>query len=217
MVSEHLALLQILYIFVQPRYVWKMFFPCCGMEKTSSHYHHIRRWTNHLPWSSFVVSSYHFIDVTEQAVSLPRGMAEPRLSQIELVNICLACHRNVLQSSWVHWSTDEPTVILLGTGITANPPKKTNQLTVNQSQVTFSYGCSPVTPLSGVILCYVVLCQLGIRVEASEPERSKFKEYYVVTQEDCHSSDLSMCKTDKKWIGIWPYDRLSIWSRQKCL
>lgn len=81
---------------------------------------------DHLPWSSLVVSSYHFIDVTEQAVSPPQGMAEPRLSQIELVNICLACHRNVLQSSWVHWSTDEPTLILLGTGITVNPPKKTN-------------------------------------------------------------------------------------------
>lgn len=97
-----------------------------------------------LSWSGVVVSNYHFIDVTEQTVSLPQGMAEPRLSQIELVNICLACQRNVLQSSWVCWSTDEPIVFLLGLGITVNLWKTKSLFTVNPSQVASSDAQSPL-------------------------------------------------------------------------
>lgn len=54
----------------------------------------------HFPCSSLALSYYQFINVSEQAVSPPLGTTEPRLPQIELVNIYPSGHRNVLRSSW---------------------------------------------------------------------------------------------------------------------
>lgn len=80
---------------------------------------------DHLALEQLSAACYDSLNVSEQAACPPRSTTEPRLSQIELVNICPARRRNVLQPSWALGAADEPTVILLGTGVTVSP-RKTN-------------------------------------------------------------------------------------------
>lgn len=106
---------------------------------------------------------------------LPQGTTEPRLSQIEPVNICPACHRNVLQSSWALWATDEPVVILLGTGRYREPPKNKSLLSgaqpipadrdprlTNHKWHFLMPGAKSRPPAVWLCVVCVVCCQCGI-------------------------------------------------------
>lgn len=66
---------------------------CCGSwRKQRSHIHilppHVGCWMWSLAPGQFTVACSRYISVSVQTVFLPRGMTQPWVSQIELVNIC---------------------------------------------------------------------------------------------------------------------------------